>query len=112
MLISAVGLASDSASRSSSAAAAAAARICTVCRSTHRFSLPSRVRALRPPVLALENRREEVGGLDSCTLGSRPGPMQYQIKVTNTGLVDSDDVVLGFLRPPGAGRGGVPLQQL
>ena len=61
MLISAVGLAADSASRSSSAAAAAA-RICTVCRSTHRFSLPSRVRALRPPVLALENRRAEVGG--------------------------------------------------
>jgi pre-mRNA-splicing factor SYF2/beta-D-xylosidase 4 len=32
--------------------------------------------------------------------------------VTNTGLVDSDDVVLGFLVPPGAGENGVPLQTL
>ena len=26
--------------------------------------------------------------------------------------MDSDDTLLGFLRPPGAGLGGVPLQQL
>ncbi len=32
------------------------------------------------------------------------------LQVTNTGTVDSDDVVLGFLVPPGAGTNGVPLQ--
>lgn len=32
--------------------------------------------------------------------------------VTNTGGLDADDVVLGFLTPPGAGQGGVPLQTL
>jgi hypothetical protein len=31
-------------------------------------------------------------------------------QVTNTGSVDSDDVVLGFLVPPGAGTDGIPLQ--
>ena len=38
--------------------------------------------------------------------------IQYKINVTNTGTVDSDDVVLGFLTPPDAGKNGVPLQQL
>ena len=28
------------------------------------------------------------------------------------GTVDSDDVVLGFIAPPGAGTGGLPLQTL
>ena len=32
--------------------------------------------------------------------------------VTNTGDVDADAVVLGFVVPPGAGEDGVPLQQL
>jgi xylan 1,4-beta-xylosidase len=36
--------------------------------------------------------------------------VDYFVNVTNTGAVDSDDVVLGFLVPPGAGTGGVPLQ--
>jgi hypothetical protein len=34
------------------------------------------------------------------------------IQVSNTGDVDADEVVLGFLVPPGAGIGGVPLQTL
>ena len=38
--------------------------------------------------------------------------VSYNVKVTNTGKVDSDDVVLGFLVPPGAGKDGVPLQTL
>lgn len=38
--------------------------------------------------------------------------VEYSINVTNTGTVDSDDVVLGFLTPPGAGKNGVPLQTL
>jgi len=36
----------------------------------------------------------------------------YAINVTNTGSIDADDAVLGFLVPPGAGQGGVPLQTL
>ena len=36
----------------------------------------------------------------------------FFVNVTNTGAVDSDDVVLGFLVPPGAGVDGVPLQEL
>ena len=50
-------------------------------------------------------------------VGSIPKSLQtvavdFYINVTNTGSVDSDDVVLGFLVPPGAGQGGVPLQEL
>lgn len=37
---------------------------------------------------------------------------QFSVNVTNTGNYDADDVVLGFLTPPGAGSNGVPLQQL
>ena len=38
--------------------------------------------------------------------------VDFYVNVTNTGSVDSDDVVLGFLVPPGAGVDGVPLQEL
>ena len=38
--------------------------------------------------------------------------VSFWLNVSNTGAVDSDDVVLGFLVPPGAGVGGVPLQEL
>ncbi len=38
--------------------------------------------------------------------------VDFYVNVTNTGSVDSDDVVLGFLVPPGAGTNGVPLQEL
>jgi hypothetical protein len=41
------------------------------------------------------------------------GPaIQYTVNVTNTGSTDADDVVLGFLTPPGAGKDGVALQTL
>merc|ERR1712190_21268 len=36
----------------------------------------------------------------------------YTVSVTNTGNLDADHVVLGFLKPPGAGKAGVPLQSL
>lgn len=39
-------------------------------------------------------------------------PVKYAVNVSNIGSVDADDVVLGFLKPPGAGVGGVPLQTL
>lgn len=38
--------------------------------------------------------------------------VSYTVNVTNTGKVHSDDVVLGFVVPPGAGVAGVPLQSL
>jgi len=38
--------------------------------------------------------------------------VHYAVNITNVGKVDSDDVVLGFLKPPGAGQNGVPLQVL
>ena len=38
--------------------------------------------------------------------------VSYFVDVKNTGTFDSDDVVLGFLVPPGAGENGVPLQSL
>ena len=37
---------------------------------------------------------------------------KFAINVTNTGTMDSDDVVLGFLTPPGAGKNGVALKKL
>ena len=36
----------------------------------------------------------------------------YAVNVTNIGALDADDVVLGFVVPPGAGQDGVPLQSL
>jgi pre-mRNA-splicing factor SYF2/beta-D-xylosidase 4 len=38
--------------------------------------------------------------------------VSYNVKVTNTGEMDADDVVLGFLVPPNAGQDGNPLQTL
>ena len=38
--------------------------------------------------------------------------MDGKVTVSNTGGVDADDAVLGFLVPPGAGKDGVPLQTL
>jgi hypothetical protein len=43
---------------------------------------------------------------------SSPRVATYTVNVTNTGDIDSDYVVLGFLIPPGAGAGGIPLQTL
>jgi len=36
----------------------------------------------------------------------------YQVNVTNTGNYDAEDVVLGFVVPPGAGTNGIPLKNL
>lgn len=38
--------------------------------------------------------------------------VNYMVNVTNSGEMDADDVVLGFLVPPNAGKDGVPLQTL
>jgi beta-D-xylosidase 4 len=62
----------------------------------------------------------EAAALDHATtgpIGHIPKGLQayaanFWVNVSNTGAVDSDDVVLGFLTPPGAGTNGVPLQEL
>jgi hypothetical protein len=41
-----------------------------------------------------------------------PPAGKYVIEVTNTGAIDADDVVLGFVSLPGAGTNGIPLQSL
>lgn len=43
---------------------------------------------------------------------NEPVSAEYTVNVTNTGAVDSDYVVLGFLVPPGAGVNDTPLQTL
>lgn len=45
-------------------------------------------------------------------LTDAPAVVKYSLNVTNTGSMDADDAVLGFLKPPGAGTNGVPLQTL
>ena len=39
-------------------------------------------------------------------LTDAPPVVKYSINVTNSGSMDADDAVLGFLKPPGAGRSG------
>merc|ERR1719310_1848419 len=47
------------------------------------------------------------------TTSSAAGPaVSYSVKVSNTGKMDADDVVLGMMTPPGAGKNGIPLQTL
>lgn len=49
----------------------------------------------------------------SITLVEAMAPLvSWTVNVSNTGRMDADDVVLGFMRPPGAGENGVPLQTL
>jgi len=64
---------------------------------------------LRERVAAANARR----GAGPAMLSRADAPAaQYYVNVTNTGDVDADDAVLGFLTPPGAGEGGVPLKEL
>ena len=73
-----------------------------------------------PPAAALDLsavRAAAEAHAEAGVVGHTPAALQaiaadFWVNVTNTGAVDSDDVVLGFLTPPGAGSGGVPLQEL
>jgi hypothetical protein len=68
-----------------------------------------------PESASLAKLKELLGdnGKLSMVSVSASGPaVSYSVKVTNTGDVDADDVVLGFMAPPGAGQNGVPLQTL
>jgi hypothetical protein len=46
------------------------------------------------------------------TVGGTSPLVSYFVNVSNTGTMDADDVVLGFLVPPNAGHDGTPLQTL
>lgn len=65
---------------------------------------------LQPVAAYLAGHRRRLGALYSPL--DAPEVARYRANVTNTGDVDSDYVVLGFLVPPGAGTGGAPLQTL
>lgn len=54
---------------------------------------------------------------DSGLIGHIPPSLKkvaasFWVNVTNTGTVDSDDIVLGFIIPPGSGQNGTPIQEL
>ena len=82
----------------------------------YEFAAPAPASADLAPLRALLAGAKKSGkgpAFPSLAAAATAAPaIQYSVKVTNTGAVDSDDVVLGFLTPPGAGKGGVPLSQL
>ena len=70
-------------------------------------------------LVRIETSPEDIHGMHAARgiIGSIPKSLQevavdFYVNVTNTGSLDADDVVLGFLVPPGAGSGGVALQEL
>lgn len=68
-----------------------------------------------PATVSLDKLREllEGNGMLKMTEVSAAGPaVSYSVRVTNTGKMDADDVVLGLMTPPGSGKDGVPLQTL
>ena len=71
-----------------------------------------------PPAVSLAGLRELLDrtrretGTHFPRLADVPAAGQFMLNVTNTGAVDADDVVLGFISPPGAGTDGLPLQTL
>jgi len=60
-------------------------------------------------VKQLLKETEEVGKVGTTKKQAGAG---YIVDVTNTGEMDADEVVLGFVVPPGAGENGVPLKSL
>jgi pre-mRNA-splicing factor SYF2/beta-D-xylosidase 4 len=64
------------------------------------------------PVSLAEDLRTKAGWTVEPTNSEHVLASKFQVNVTNTGSVDSDDVVLGFLTPPGAGQNGVALKTL
>merc|ERR1719440_639698 len=75
-----------------------------VINATHMISLD--------PLVGLMGKMDRHGTLKAADLESAGSPATYTVKVTNTGKFDADDSVLGFLKPPGAGKNGIPLQSL
>jgi beta-D-xylosidase 4 len=64
------------------------------------------------PLAALLAASRAHAGVALPPLDGAPAASPFEVTVSNTGDVDADDAVLGFLTPPGAGKGGVPLQSL
>jgi len=64
------------------------------------------------PVVAALAKAKAAGRLFPTLSSLAPYLTKYEVKITNTGKYDADDVVLGFLVPPGAGVNGVPLKYL
>jgi beta-glucosidase-like glycosyl hydrolase len=74
-------------------------------------SAPESFVSLAPLEMLVQNARSQGKHfLKQEELTSAGPAATYVVNVTNTGSVDADDVVLGFLVPPGAGSNGVPLQ--
>ena len=63
-------------------------------------------------VAATEHELKGANGVGTIPKSLKSYAANFWLNVTNTGSVDSDDVVLGFMVPPGAGTNGVPLQEL
>ena len=63
-------------------------------------------------VRAAAEAQAATGVVGHVPAGLKEVAVSFLVNVTNTGAVDSDDVVLGFLVPPGAGADGIPLQEL
>jgi len=74
-------------------------------------SAPSTL-SLAPLTKLLQDTHERTGAKHFPRLANAAHAAMYLVNVTNTGSVAADDAVLGFLTPPGAGVGGLPLKQL
>ena len=69
--------------------------------------------SLEPVRRMLSTTKEAERLFPSTALLADSAPLvSYTVKVTNTGTLDADDVVLGFITPPGAGTNGTPLKTL
>jgi uncharacterized repeat protein (TIGR01451 family) len=64
------------------------------------------------PLRALLRETYSTTGTHFPRLNDVPQAVGYQVTVTNTGNVDADDAVLGFLTPPNAGKDGMPIKTL
>ena len=68
--------------------------------------------SLDPLRQLLATKQDHNGVLRAADVAAAGVAMDGKITVSNTGDLDADDAVLGFLVPPGAGKHGVPLQTL
>lgn len=68
--------------------------------------------SLAPLRRILATKQSRGGMIRAAHVAAAGAAVDIKVEVTNTGDIDADDSVLGFLVPPGAGKGGVPLQTL
>jgi pre-mRNA-splicing factor SYF2/beta-D-xylosidase 4 len=77
---------------------------------THRFFTGKAVVPFGFGLSYTSFRYETVEVPSTIAVGQTAKP--FLLRVTNTGDMDADEVVLGFTRPPNAGKDGAPLQTL